>query len=883
MEKVFLLEDLDCAHCAMKIEKHVSKIKGVNDANVDFVNKKLFVDYTSNDIDEEIMKTIHAIEPNVNVSEYKKNKKHHHAHTHVHGECCEHDHHHEHHHEEGDCCCGHDHHEHHHEEGDCCCGHNHHHEHHHEEGDCCCGHDHHHEHHHEEGECCCGHDHHHEHHHEEGECCCGHHHHDVKPERVIANADKLYIYGLDCPNCAAKVEDHVAHMDNVNDASLNFSNGILFVQVRDVNRKEETLKAIEEVVPTLESGVTIEREKIKQVEESKYAIFAFSKNWKLYLGILLFIIGAIFEDTSYGVYIFFVAFLFAGGNVVYTAFRNVIKGEVFDENFLMSVATVGAFIIRDYEEAVAVMIFYQIGELFQSYAVNHSRKSISTLMNIRADYATVIIDGEEVRKDPEDVEINDVIVVRPGERVPLDGVVLEGTSSLDTSALTGESMPRDVSQHDEVLAGVVNLNGVLTIKVMKEYGESTVSRILELVENASSKKAPMEKFITKFAKVYTPTVVGLALALAILPPIFIDGIAFSDVIESALTFLVVSCPCALVVSIPLGLFAGIGAASKRGILIKGGNYLEALKDVDTVVFDKTGTLTKGVFNVVDVYAENDNTDEVLETAAYCEYYSSHPIALSIKKAYGESIDQHKLANYQELAGHGINVTYDGKQVLLGNEELMKEHEIAYKHADALGTIVHIAVNQKYLGYLLIDDELKETSKQAISTLKQIGINKTCMLSGDRQAVGDHVAKELGLDEIHMELLPADKVAKVESLLAQETNDHKLVFVGDGINDAPVLARADVGVAMGGIGSDAAIEAADIVLMKDDPYALCHAIKIAHKTMRILWQNIIFSLGIKIGVLILAALGLANMWMGVFADVGVTLLAVLNSMRVLRYK
>ena len=687
---------------------------------------------------------------------------------------------------------------------------------------------------------------------------------------------------LDCANCANKIEAYVRKMDNIRDASMNFSQGVLFVELQDASRSEETIKAVMAVIPTLEDGVTVELEKSTE-EEKPSRMFSFQENARLYLGILLFAAAVVLEAQSWSVWLFLAAYVMAGGKVVYIALRNILKGEVFDENFLMSVATIGALAIGSYEEAVAVMIFYEIGEMFQSYAVNRSRKSISSLMNIRADYANLWKDGKEIRVSPEAVGLHDLIVIKPGERVPLDGVIVEGTSSLDTSALTGESLPRDVGVQDEVLAGVVNLSGVLKVEVSKEYGESTVSRILELVENASSKKAPMEKFITRFAKVYTPTVVFLAIALLVLPMLFIPDAVFADWLYRALTFLVVSCPCALVISVPLGMFAGIGAASKSGILIKGGNYLEALKDIDTVVFDKTGTLTKGVFTVTQIHAIQRSADELLEMAAYAENYSTHPIALSIRKAYAKTIDTERLSRYEEVAGNGIHVQLDQHELLVGNYKLMQANGITYEENDALGTIVHIAVDGTYEGYIVIDDEIKETSKEAIASLKSSGVKKCVMLSGDRYKVGEHVASVLGLDEVHMQLLPADKVEKVEELLQQESEHGKLAFVGDGINDAPVLARADIGVAMGGIGSDAAIEAADVVLMKDDPSALSTAIRIAGKTMQILWQNIVFSLGIKVVILILTAFGMANMWMGVFADVGVTLIAILNSMRALKIR
>ena len=859
MERIYILDELDCANCAMKIERHVGKIKGVKECSVDFVSKRMFVDMEHEGIEAVLEETVQAIEPDV-ILRRKDDKKAASAGKQGASGKAGHSKAEEHYSAQEDCGCKK---AHHHDHADCACAHT-------------DGHDHH--------DACNG-SHAHEndgHHHHEG-CGCGHDHaHEAHEDREIQGALKLYVKNLDCANCANKIEAYVRKMDNIKDASMNFSQGVLFVELQDASRSEDTIKAIMAVIPTLEDGVTVEREKSTE-EEKPSRMFSFQENARLYLGILLFAAAVVLEAQSWSVWLFLAAYVMAGGKVVYIALRNILKGEVFDENFLMSVATIGALAIGSYEEAVAVMIFYEIGEMFQSYAVNRSRKSISSLMNIRADYANLWKDGKEVRVSPEAVGLHDLIVIKPGERVPLDGVIVEGTSSLDTSALTGESLPRDVGVQDEVLAGVVNLSGVLKVEVSKAYGESTVSRILELVENASSKKAPMEKFITRFAKVYTPTVVFLAIAQVVLPMLFIPDAVFTDWLYRALTFLVVSCPCALVISVPLGMFAGIGAASKSGILIKGGNYLEALKDIDTVVFDKTGTLTKGVFTVTQIHAIQRSEDELLEMAAYAENYSTHPIALSIRKAYAKTIDAERLSRYEEVAGNGIHVQLDQHELLVGNYKLMQANGITYEEHDALGTIVHIAVDGTYEGYIVIDDEIKETSKEAIASLKSSGVKKCVMLSGDRYKVGEHVASVLGLDEVHMQLLPADKVEKVEELLQQESEHGKLAFVGDGINDAPVLARADIGVAMGGIGSDAAIEAAYVVLMKDDPSALSTAIRIAGKTMQILWQNIVFSLGIKVVILILTAFGMANMWMGVFADVGVTLIAILNSMRALKIR
>ena len=547
----------------------------------------------------------------------------------------------------------------------------------------------------------------------------------------------------------------------------------------------------------------------------------------------------------------------------------------------MSIATLGAFFIGEYPEAVAVMLFYQIGEMFQGYAVSKSRKSISSLMNIRADYANVLRNGEEAKVDPQNVSIDEVIIIKPGERIPLDGIVLDGTSFIDTYALTGESVPREITVGDEILSGAINNNGVLKVKVNKEFGESTVSRILELVENASNKKAPTEKFITKFSKVYTPIVVVIAILVAVIPPLVISGETFSVWIYRALSLLVVSCPCALVVSIPLGFFSGIGAASKKGILVKGGNYLEALKDSEIVVFDKTGTLTKGVFNVTEINPKNISKEELLEITAMGESHSNHPIAISIAKAYGKEINKEEIKDYKEISGHGIEVTINDNDVLLGNVKLMKVNNIEFDEIDSIGTIVYVAINGQYKGNIVISDEIKENVDIALRELKNVGIKKTVMLTGDNKRVAEKVAKSIGIDEVYSELLPGDKVSKVEEILDKNNQKGKVLFVGDGINDAPVLARADIGVAMGGIGSDAAIEAADVVLMKDKVEAIAEAIRVSRRTNKILWQNIIFSLGVKIIVMILVVLGLTNMWAAVFADVGVTLIAVLNSMRIIR--
>ena len=581
--------------------------------------------------------------------------------------------------------------------------------------------------------------------------------------------------------------------------------------------------------------------------------------------------------------LFIISYIIVGGDVVKRAVKNIFKGQVFDENFLMSIATIGAFFIGEYPEGVAVMLFYQVGELFQSYAVGKSRKSIASLMDIRPDYANVKKGDELVKVDPDEVQIGDIIVIKAGEKIPLDGKVIEGSSMIDTSALTGESVPREVEVGSDILSGCININGVITAEVTKEFGESTVSKILDLVENASSKKSNSEQFITKFARYYTPVVVIIAVFLAIIPPLVIDGATFSDWIYRALAFLVVSCPCALVISIPLSFFGGIGGASKKGVLVKGSNYLEALAETEIVVFDKTGTLTKGVFNVQEIHPEGVSKEELLELTAHAESYSNHPISLSLKRAYSKEIDNGRISDVEEISGHGVIATVDGKKVMAGNIKLMKMMDIPYFKGELIGTIVHVAVNNKYIGYIVIADEVKEDSAQAIKELKAASIKQTVMLTGDNKSIGSKVAKELGLDKVYAELLPADKVEKLEELFSQKSKKGKLAFVGDGINDAPVLARADIGIAMGGLGSDAAIEAADVVIMTDEPSKIATAMKISKKTLKIAHQNIVFAIGIKIIVLILSAFGIATMWAAIFADVGVTIIAVLNAFRALNVK
>lgn len=585
--------------------------------------------------------------------------------------------------------------------------------------------------------------------------------------------------------------------------------------------------------------------------------------------------------------IYLIPYLVIGYDIVYKAVRNISHGQVFDENFLMMVATFGAFGVKEYSEAVAVMLFYQVGELFQNYAVGKSRQSISDMMNICPEYANIEEDGVLTQVDPDDVEVGTIIVVKPGERIPLDGIVTEGTSMIDTAALTGESVPRRATVGDEIISGCVNGSSTIKVKVTKAFEDSTVARILELVENASSKKAKVENFITRFAKYYTPVVTIGAVILAILPPLILGG-GWEDWIQRACIFLVISCPCALVISVPLGFFGGIGASSKIGILVKGSNYLEAVAEMTTIVFDKTGTLTKGEFKVSEVQpsADKNNTigkEELLEIAAYGEGYSNHPIANSIREAYGKTLSMERVTDTEEIAGHGIHTFIDGREVYLGNAKLMDAQNIAYTENKTAGTVVYVACNNVFAGSIVISDTVKEGSKDAIRDMKQVGVKKTVMLTGDRQAAADAVAAELGIDEVHAELLPADKVGQVEKLLGAQNEKERLAFVGDGINDAPVLTRADIGIAMGSMGSDAAIEAADIVLMDDDIRKIVSLVKIARKTLGIVKQNIVFALAVKALVLLLGALGMANMWEAVFADVGVSVIAILNSMRTLNTK
>ena len=717
---------------------------------------------------------------------------------------------------------------------------------------------------------------------------------DVKvSEQTDSYVTKKYLLkGLDCPNCSAKIEKEVGELEGVALSEVNLMKQTLTVSM-DHNKAASMLDMVTTIVHSHEPDVEVSEQKadtsvapdkkektpVYSDDDKKLTIRLISGAVIYAVGMGLTLFGHVSLPVELGVLI--VAYIILGWDVVWQAVKNITRGQIFDEHFLMSLSTIGAFAIGEYPEAVAVMLFYQVGEFFQSLAVKRSRKSISDLMDIRPDSATVRRNGELVVVAPETVSIGELIVVKPGEKIPLDGIVTEGESMLDTRALTGESVPRSIRKGEEALSGCVNQSGVLTIKVTKSFGESTVTKIIDLVENASSRKAPTENFITTFARYYTPIVVGMAAILAIIPPVILGG-GWSEWLRRGFVFLIVSCPCALVISIPLTFFGGIGAASKRGVLVKGSNYLEALNKVSVVVFDKTGTLTKGVFKVVDITVEFGFTKEqVLEYAAQAESYSNHPIAKSIQEAFGKTIDQSVLSGYEEISGHEIRVLIGGKRVLAGNSKLMDSEKVSYAACQSAGTKVYIAVDGRYAGCIVIADEVKDDSQNAIASLKKIGVEKTVMLTGDDEKIGKAVAEQLGLDEYYAQLLPDQKVEKLEYLDQHKTKGSKLAFVGDGINDAPVLARADVGIAMGGLGSDAAIEAADVVLMTDEPSKLVDAIDVAKATKRIVMQNIIIALGIKSVFLILGALGIAGMWEAVFGDVGVTIIAVLNAMRILK--
>ena len=691
------------------------------------------------------------------------------------------------------------------------------------------------------------------------------------------------LQGLSCANCAAKIERTVQKIEGVLSASINFATSKLRL---DLNTDIEGIHGkIERIVHSHEPDVLVVEKKDAMLAVEQRSNKMRKIVW-LSVGAVAFAVGIAFEWPVYinnnaAFVLLTFSYLLLGTKVILRALRNIARGKIFDENFLMAIATVGAFAIGEYAGAVAVMLFYQVGEFFQEMAVARSKNMIASLMDIRPDYANLQTDGQIRRVSPWSVNIGDVIVVKPGEKIPLDGIVIEGEAMLDTSALTGEAVPRRASRGDAVLSGCINQNGVLTIEVTMTFDHSTASKIIELVENAASKKATVETFITKFARYYTPVVVLLALLVAVTPPLLMGG-DWHDWIYRSLVLLIISCPCALVLSVPLGFFGGIGASSKRGILVKGGNFLEALAHLDIVVFDKTGTLTKGVFKVVSLQAAGDfEQEELIEAAAWAEAFSNHPIALSILKEHGKGVDKSKLSDYEEIAGHGVSVSIAGKTVLAGNEKLMRKHGIEFVKSKNFGTTVYVAIAGAYAGCITIADELKPDSATALADLKAMGVTQTIMLTGDVKGVAKSVAAQVGIDEFYANLLPQDKVAQMEMLMPRKAPKKTLAFVGDGINDAPVLAMADVGVAMGALGSDAAIEAADVVLMTDEPAKLVEAIKIARFTKRVVWQNIIFSLGVQILFLFLGTMGLASIWEAIFADVGVALIAILNTMRILK--
>jgi Cd2+/Zn2+-exporting ATPase len=707
---------------------------------------------------------------------------------------------------------------------------------------------------------------------------------------------RIYILeGLCCPRCAAKIEKRVGALDGVSQALVDFPVQRLTVKTQDSGRGDDLMARISGIIKRLEPAIKL-RDTVPPASEAPAKDQGHSgplQEWGrlsiLISSMVLFALGILFEYVPpvavpplMGIALFLASYLLAGGPVLIKAVRNIARGEIFDENFLMTIATIGAFAIGEYPEGAAVMIFYRIGEAFQDYAVGRSRKSISALMDIRPDYANLKTAAGLERVPPETVRVGDLIVVKPGEKIPLDGLVADGFSALDTSALTGESMPRDVEKGSAVLSGSINKSGLLTIEVSKPFGESTVSRILNLVQNAGSKKSQTENFITQFARYYTPVVVFSAAALALFPPLLVPGASFTEWINRALVFLVISCPCALVISIPLTFFGGIGGASRNGILIKGSNYLEALTGVDTVVFDKTGTLTKGVFSVSKIVPAGSLTEEkLLYYAAHAEANSNHPIALSIMKAYGREPAAGAAGGYEEIAGKGVTVRVEDDLVLAGNTKLLEAAKITVPRTEEPGTLVYLAVNGAYAGYLVISDELKTDSRQAVDELRALGVKRIALFTGDSRAVGERIAKETGIDTVYAELLPHQKVEYLEALEQDKSGPGKLIFAGDGINDAPVLARSDVGIAMGGLGSDAAIEAADIVLMTDEPSKIAGAIRIARRTRNIVWQNIIFALSAKALILVMGALGMAAMWTAVFGDVGVALIAVFNAMRVMK--
>ena len=707
---------------------------------------------------------------------------------------------------------------------------------------------------------------------------------------ALDNKVTLSVKGIDCVNCATKIENRIRSLDGVKDVSIDFINEKM--ELNTDKKEDEIVKLVQNATNLVEDNVKVSSMNAQHHNEDHHHNIDNVENIKklLIIGGLIYLFAIILPVNKYvKIILFVISYFIVGKDVLVSAYKNIRAGEFFDENFLMGIATIGAFLVGEYTEAVAVMLFYQVGELFQEMAVNKSRKSISDLMNIKPDFANLKVENEIKKVLPEEVNVNDLILVKPGEKVPLDGIIIEGTSTGDTAALTGESLPREFGVGDEILSGTVNNNGLLTIKVTKVFSDSTVSKILDLVQNASSKKSKTEKFITKFARYYTPIIVGVALLVATVPPFVLGNGTFYEWFYRALIFLVVSCPCALVISIPLGFFGGIGAASKNGILIKGGNYLEALDKVDTVIMDKTGTITKGTFKVVEINVKNDkiSKEKLLEYVADVESFSNHPIAKSVVEEYeknGQKVIKESIKKYDEISGYGISAELDDTNILVGNNKLMELEKIEYDFIESIGTTIYVAIDREYAGNIVIADQIKEDSVNAVKALKNQGISNIVMLTGDNRNIANDIAKKVGINEVYSELLPNEKVDKVEEIFAKKENkDGKVLFVGDGINDAPVLARVDIGVAMGGVGSDAAIEAADVVIMTDELSKISDAIKIAKKTKKIVWQNIIFALSVKAIVLLLGILGLSTMWEAVFADVGVALIAVLNSTRVLNMK
>lgn len=871
MEKIYQIQGLDCANCAAKLERHLKEIKYLDDAIIDFMAQKLIL--TAKDAESlqqgllEAETVIARVEPGVTITEKTKKRK---SNLNI----AEEQQHEEH------CGCSHDHEEHHHGE-----------------------------------HCDCGHDHE-EHHHEE-HCGCDH---DSMAQQVAKTGVEKRIYqiqGLDCANCAANLERHLKEIKSFDEVVIDFMAQKLILTAQDTESLQQGLMEAEQIIAKVEPGVTIaektkkktdhydvkvqgphgehcdcghdhaEHNDVDAQEQSVHqAASSFTTEMKQQLAkiaaaAVLFLLARLVPLSELMQFVLYLlAYVIVGGEIVLRAAKNIARGQVFDENFLMSVATIGAFAVGEYPEGVMVMLLYQLGELFQDYAVHRSRCSIADLMDIKPEIAHVKQGGSFVTVTPEDVAVGNIIQIRPGEKVPLDGVVLEGTSTLNTVALTGEAAPREVAPGQQILSGCINTSGMLLVRVEKEYEDSTVAKILDLVENASSKKAETENFITRFARYYTPAVVGIAAMLAVIPPLVLQQ-PFSGWIYRALVFLVISCPCALVISIPLTFFGGLGACSSHGILVKGSNYLEALAQLETAVFDKTGTLTKGEFSVTEVHPQGCTEEQLLYYAACAESISNHPIAQALQKANPQSITANALQHAEEIAGHGICAEVDGHKVLAGNYRLMERERILCQRAEETGTIVYVALDGAFIGWIVIADEIKPDALQMVTRLKELGVKEIVMLTGDNEKTAERVATQLGITKVFSQLLPGDKVTCMEALLQQKSDKGTISFTGDGLNDAPVLARADVGIAMGGLGSDAAIEAADVVIMDDQPARLADAIVLARQTRRIVQQNIVFILLVKAIVLLLGAIGLATMWMAVFADVGVAVLAILNAVRIIR--